>query len=185
MLLLAESDHLLDIMNSRTNDRSDEKKINHINKGDHVHVKELLRSSGIVMRWKMQASRRERVDRPSAWLTKEAGSDFIGIGLGVAALAALHAESIGGPIILRRLDQDCCEHHFANLRQRAGHGKVDVGLAKQGEMMSTSLRLTAHAKSNSRGVPPDTTEPAPILDLRLYAKMGKKHQKRESEGVTW
>jgi len=120
-----------DIMNSRAHDKklqTPAKKIELINSGKHKHVKELLQTSAFMARWKLQSLKKQGSDgsafpaaRSTAFVTMECGNDAIGIGLGVAALAKMYAvqsNTDGGPLILRRLDQDPCEHHFGRKPSR-------------------------------------------------------------------
>ena len=152
--LLEDWNHLFDVMNSRCDKAH--LNIHNINSAGHRHVVELLQTSAGMERWRQQCNAGGRGGggkRLNKWVARETGNDCIALGLGVAALAALHARS-DRCLILRRLDQDKCENHFANVRARGGQGHVTVATAKSAEMRSQHQRLArAHIKSNSRGAP--------------------------------
>ena len=94
---------------------STEKKLNIdlIDGPEHRHVSELLHASAFLARWKLirdSGSNGKDRARPKRWLAKEAGDDAVAVGLGVAALAAMHARP-DFKLRLRRCDQDCAENH--------------------------------------------------------------------------
>ena len=186
LLIVGQWNHVFDIMNSRTNDKKKRIDVSHINQRKHRHVKELLVATATIVRWRLQAVKYEggKTKRPKRWLSKEAGDDCSNIGIAVAALASLHAETEGGPIILRRLDQDCCEHHFGNVRQRGGHGGVTSDVAKGAQMASSCVRFAKLGKSNSRGARASSTASEMVMDPRNYMPTSV-DKLRESKPVCW
>lgn len=163
--LVQDWNHVMDIMNSVCN--KVHLNIHNINKPDHRHVSELLQASAGMERWRQQSSAGLGGSRPTRWVSSETGRDCIALGLGVAALAALHAQS-DRCLILRRLDQDKCEHHFANVRERGAHGAVTVAVAKSAEMRSHTQRLARAVKGNARGAPADSVVAGKMFDPRQY-----------------
>ena len=167
--LLHDWNHLFDVMNSRCNHR--ELNIQNVNAPDHRHVMELLQTSAGMERWRQQCNAGglgQGGKRLIKWVTRETGEDCIALGLGVAALAALHA-STDNCLILRRLDQDKCEHHFANVRDLGAHGTVTVAVAKAAEMNSQHQRLAkVNKKSNARGSPAADVVAGKTFDGRLH-----------------
>ena len=72
-------------------------------------------------------------------------------------------------LILRRVDQDKCEHHFANVRDLGAHGTVTVAVAKAAEMNSQHQRLAkVNKKSNARGSPAADVVAGKTFDGRLH-----------------
>ena len=122
----------------------------------------------------------------------ECGNDAIGLGLGVAALAQMHAKTKGGytttnggPLILRRLDQDACEHHFGNVRLASKHGAVTSTLAKTCQMASSAHRLSGIPKGNGRDCRLGEQCTGIIaVDLRKH-KPSAADIERESIAVAW
>ena len=167
--LLEDWNHLFDVMNSRCHKTHLD--IQNINSAGHRHVMELLQTSAGMERWRQQCNAGGRDGggkRLNKWVARETGNDCIALGLGVAALAALHARS-DRCLILRRLDQDKCENHFANVRARGGQGHATVATAKSAEMRSQHQRLArAHIKSNSRGAPAADAVAGETFDPRKH-----------------
>ena len=167
--LVTHFNHAVDVMNSRCCD--DKVKIDLVDQPDHRHVAELLHASAFLQRWKLQALRLGgiRTERPSRWLTKEAGADAIAMGLGVAALASLHARQ-DFVLLLRRLDQDCAENHFANVRRRGGNNGATTDTAKAAQQAANVNRFAKCGKShtNTRGAEPDPIATSMVFDQREY-----------------
>ena len=183
--LLQDWNHAFDILNSRVAAKSEKVKVHHINKRDHLHVRELLTTSARIVRWKLQSQNRDGGENPPSWLAKPTGDEAIELGLAVAALAALHAETPGGPIICKRLDQDCCEHHFANTRLSSGHGSTDVTAVQRALMASAAFRVQrGAAKGNARASPADPTALRAPIDLRDHMPT-KEDIERESARLDW
>jgi len=186
-----------DIMNSRTHDKklqTPAKKIELINSGNHKHVKELLQTSAFMARWKLQSLKKQGSDgsafqaaRTTAFVTMECGNDAIGIGLGVAALAKMYAaqsNTDGGPLILRRLDQDPCEHHFGHIRQASGHCAVTTGLTTKCQMTSSAIRFARIPKGNAGDACPRDAVGSSSIDLRTN-KPSREAVRRETSRTTW
>ena len=171
IMFCSDWNRVLDIMNSRVHEAK--LGIQLINAPDHKHIIELLQASANVLRWKLQAteaatSAEERA-RPPRWMSREAGNDCISLGLSVAALAAVHATTLKAhPLVLRRLDQDKVENHFASVRQRGGHGGVNCQTAKRAQQVSNTAVFAKYSKSNARAAPPDATSTRMQVDLRRY-----------------
>ena len=160
--LVQTMNRLFDIMNSRL----DKRNVHLINTPDHENVLELLTASAGVLRWKQQAVAREGVSRPARWLAHGAGNDSVALGLAVAAIAQMYACKTMR-VVLKRLDQDVCENHFANVRQMGSKEGVDVNTTLRAEMMSSAVRMTKGAKTNSAGAPKDE-KAEHVFDLRTY-----------------
>ena len=182
--LVQHMNHLVDVCNTRVG----EKKLNIdlIDGPSHRHVGELLHASAFLARWKLQAMSDAVLDykektRPKRWLTKEAGDDAIGVGLGVAALAAMHARP-DFKLRLRRLDQDCAENHFANLRHRAKHNGCTSDVCKAGQQAANVNRFGKSVKSNASGAAPAPMATSRVFDQRTY-KPTKEDKQRESQHV--
>jgi len=183
MDLLDQWDHVFNIMNSRINDKKSSVNIHLINSCNHHHIEELLAASAAMVRWRLQAIDHDGGARPESWVTMESGQDCINVGLGAAAIAALHADT-GAPVVLRRLDQDNCEHHFGNVRQRGGHGGVNTGTCKGAQQASSANRLhKTHRKSNSRGAGEAETSDR-VMDLRNYP-VSERNKVMEAGRLTW
>ncbi len=163
--LLQDWNHVMDVMNSLCH--LPHLSIDNINEPNHRHVKELLQTSAGMERWRQQSSAGCGGARPTQWVSSETGKDCIALGVGVAALAALHARC-DRCLILRRLDQDKCEHHFANVRERGAHGAVTVAVAKSAEMRSQTQRLATAVKGNARGSPADKVLAGKMFDPRQH-----------------
>ena len=133
--LLQDWNHVMDVMNSLCH--LPHLSIDNINEPDHCHVKELLQTSAGMERWRQQSSAGGGGARPTQWVSSEIGKDCIALGVGVAALAALHARR-DRCLILRRLDRD----KFARARcprgrhhcrgQVSGDGKPDAAVGQSG-----------------------------------------------------
>ena len=165
--LAAHVNHLVDVMNTRVT--VEKLNIDLVNDPEHRHVRELLHVSAFVQRWRQQAMRdaSTRVARPIRWLAKEAGEDAIVVGLGVAALARLHAMA-DFPLCLRRLDQDCAENHFANVRHKAGSSSATTDTCKLAGQEANVSRFAKSGKSNTAGAEPDPVATDMLFDQRDY-----------------
>ena len=172
--LVRTMNRVTDIMNSSVQKEG----VHLINSAAHPCVLELLSASAGVLRWKLQSTEDDDCSRPAGWLAKEAGNDTVLLGLAVAAVARLHA-SATCRLILRRLDQDPCEHHFANVRQLGGHGGVDVAVAKRAQMVGQAMRMSRGAKTNGAGAPKDEATPRLLFDIRDYMPLPE-DRRRES-----
>ena len=179
----AHFNHLVDIMNSRVT--VEKLNIDLVNDPEHRHVAELLHVSAFVERWRQQAMRVAGTHgaRPIRWLGKEAGADAIAVGLGVAALARLHAKP-DFPLCLRRLDQDCAENHFANVRHKAGNSTATTDTAKLAGQEANVNRFAKSGKSNTRGAEPDSMATQMMFDQREYIPSDS-DKARESPRVNW
>ena len=164
-----------DITNSRVGGDDRRVEVYHINKRDHDHVHHLLKTSAFIMRWKLQAKPTEVRGRPTAFLTLESGNDAIDLGLSFAALAALHSETEGGPIICRRIGTDCIENHFSNVRQFGGNSGVTTQTATRAISRSTTVRLVKHSKANHSGK--TSWEPSVAGDIRDFMPTKEEKQK--------
>ena len=158
---------MVDVLNTRVMEKT--LNIELIDRPDHRHVKEVLHFSAFVERWRQQAARggASKGGRLLHWLSNEAGDDAIAVGLGVGALASLYARP-DYRLRLRRLDQDCAENHFANVRQRAGHNGVTSDTCKQAQQTANVNRFAQSGKTNTRGAEPQHMASGMMFDQRNY-----------------
>ena len=165
--LAGHVNNMVDVLNTRVMEKT--LNIDLIDRPGHRHVKEVLHFSAFVERWRQQAARggASKGGRLLHWLSTEAGDDAIAVGLGVGALASLYARP-DYLLRLRRLDQDCAENHFANVRQRAGHNGVTSDTCKQAQQTANVNRFAQSGKTNTRGAEPQHMASGMMFDQRNY-----------------
>ena len=83
--------------------------------------------------------------------------------------ASLHARP-DFVLRLRRLDQDCAENHFANVRRRGGNNGATTDTAKAAQQAANVNRFAKCGKShtNTRGAEPDPMATSMVFDQREY-----------------
>jgi hypothetical protein len=93
------------------------------------------------------------------FLTREAYTSIKSACLGFACLIYYKTIERGHWLSLCKINQDVCEHHFANLRQMLGcHSDPTQAEAMRGKIASTAVRHRRVQGSNCSSKPQDTTK---------------------------